>query len=289
MSSWDDLRRRLGAARRVFVWTHPSMPGQPLVALHVALCHHLATSMGDVISTEGPPLEPPLESPPGVDPPTVAVFYSISTMQPGLAGVDLGNNLIKRVAKELMAEHPTLRTLATLSPLPGFARWLDAQLERQAKAAGGQRLLSDEHAAALQAAINAENHPPDLEPLDAAGQAVLLQRVLCTKDWPAQPAVAAALQAPLLCLAAQYLVRETRRGQALDPVAHFHLRNGAEVLQLNFLADASVAGMQRSHGVMVNYGYDLGALEANNRRYVVGGEVAAAGRVRSLLDSLRPA
>jgi malonyl-CoA decarboxylase len=124
------LRRRLGADRRVFVWTHPSLPGEPLVALHVALCAAMPTRMADILGDPRLPPPPPAAAggdhqlpPPanGGPDPTAAVFYSISSTQPGLAGIDLGNDLIKRAAAALRAEAPSLRTLCTLSPLPGCA------------------------------------------------------------------------------------------------------------------------------------------------------------------------
>jgi hypothetical protein len=282
------LRRRLGADRRVFVWTHPSLPGEPLVALHVALCAAMPTRMADILGD--PRLPPPPAAAAGGDhqlpppanggpDPTAAVLYSISSTQPGLAGIDLGNNLIKRAAAALRAEAPSLRTLCTLSPLPGFAAWLDAQLA--AAAAGGdprRRLLSAGEAAALAAAAG------EARELGAAAQAQLLRGALRGGRWPSSPDLVAALRAPLLRLAARYLAREKRRGRALDAVANFHLRNGAALGAVLFAADASAEGMARSHGVMASYSYDLELVEARNRRYLVGGHVAAEPQVLALLE-----
>jgi malonyl-CoA decarboxylase len=284
--SWDDLRRRLGSDRRVFAWTHPSLPGEPLVALHVALCQELPARMGDLIrsaSADGGGGDASGSSAANAAADasaSTAVFYSISNMQPGLAGVDLGNNLIKAAAKALAAELPELRTLCTLSPLPGFAAWLDAQMEaRRGQSAGSlPKLLLPDEAAALASAAGEHRD------LTAAEQAALLQSALRQGRWRRSPELARALRPALLRLAAHYLLREKRRGQARDPVANFHLRNGARVLRLCPDADVSEAGRARSHGVMVSYGYSVRSVEENNRRYLVGGEVAAAPEVLRLLE-----
>lgn len=53
----------------------------------------------------------------------------------------------------------------------------------------------------------------------------------------------------------------------MDPVAHFHLLNGASVCRLNWLADTSPNGLQRSHGLMVNYRYHLPDIGGNSNAY----------------------
>ena len=97
------------------------------------------------------------------------------------------------------------------------------------------------------------------------------------------PGVAAAMREPLLRLAARYLVRErTRSGRALDPVAHFHLSNGARVERLNWLGDVSPKGLQQSAGMMDNYLYRLGDIEANHEAYRGEGRVVASTQIRNL-------
>ncbi|KAI7836009.1 hypothetical protein COHA_010093 [Chlorella ohadii] len=249
--------------------------------------------------------------------PTVAVFYSISATQKGLAGVDLGNFLIKQVAHRVVAEFPSVHTLCTLSPLPGFSDWLRLQLARAAQQLppAAPLLLPDE-AAALEAV--AAGHLPSAQPAAAAQQeadgsgraqggpggppssaadaaalaqeqqqqqraAALLSWALADDAWLHSSRLEAAVQRPLLRLAAHYLLRERRRGLSLDPVANFHLRNGASVLRLNWRGDTSAAGLARSHGLMVNYQYELDKLADNNRAYLVSGVVGAAPAVRALL------
>ncbi|KAG2495872.1 hypothetical protein HYH03_006110 [Edaphochlamys debaryana] len=94
----------------------------------------------------------------------------------------------------------------------------------------------------------------------------------------------AVLRPLLLRLAARYLVREKRRRFALCPVAHFHLRNGASMWRLNWRADMSALGLQRSYGIMVNYSYDLATVNRNNELYLLAHEVQAGPQVAQWLQ-----
>src|ERR1700747_734469 len=144
IKGWDDLRRRLAPDRRCFAFFHPALPGEPLIFVEVALIEGLATSMPPLLSRalEGDSARAQAA---GAD---TAIFYSISNCQGGLRGVSFGNFLIKRVVEELQAELPQLARFATLSPVPGFRRWL----ERSAAAEGAPALLREEEATALAAA-----------------------------------------------------------------------------------------------------------------------------------------
>jgi len=117
--SWLDLRHRLESDRRCYAFFHPRMPQEPLVFVEVALTPEIATAIGPLLD----------EAAPAVDPreATTAVFYSISSTQPGLRGVPFGGFLIKRVVVDLVAEFPRLATFVTLSPAPGFRRWLEGR------------------------------------------------------------------------------------------------------------------------------------------------------------------
>jgi malonyl-CoA decarboxylase len=163
-----------------------------------------------------------------------AVFYSISNCQDGLRGISFGGLLIKRVVDELRAELPGLRRFVTLSPAPRFARWI------KDLRADPDSLLSSEDRAALAA-------------LDQPG-------------WPDDPGAAARLQGPLTGLAALYL-SGSDGGSVTDPVGRFHLGNGARLERVNWLANPSARGMAESHGVMVNYLYDLDEIERNHRAF----------------------
>jgi malonyl-CoA decarboxylase len=173
---------------------------------------------------------------------THAIFYSISNCQRGLDGISFGNALIKRVVQELAVEFRALRTFVTISPIPGFRDWVEER--------GG----------------------PD-EPLRA---------IFSNRAWSRDPSTAAALRQPLLELCAHYLVEAKRGLRALDPVAHFHLSNGARLERINWLADTSAKGM-RAGGMMVNYLYRLEKIDENQRTYAAEGRVAVSSEVAALL------
>jgi malonyl-CoA decarboxylase len=177
-----------------------------------------------------------------------AVFYSINHCQAGLRGISFGNFLIKQVAAELQAELPNLKAFATLSPVPGFRPWLEAAPSLQGVASDLLRKLDGKAPADL---------PDDQE-----------------------------LAGRLLPLCAAYLVRARRDGQLLDPVARFHLRNGARLERINWAADLSPQGLAGSAGIMVNYVYRLDQVERNHEDFVNKGRVVSSRRVDSLVRSL---
>jgi malonyl-CoA decarboxylase len=194
-----------------------------------------------------------------------AIFYSISNCQRGLDGISFGDFLIKRVVDALAIELPRIKIFATLSPVTGFRAWL----ERQARSAPADLLLSAERTA--------------IEALgDEAGEGDLLA-LLNREGWHNDQRIVAVLREPLIRLGARYLLRErSSSGRALDPVAHFHLSNGARVERLNWLGDVSAKGLQQSAGIMVNYLYRLGDIEANHEAYRGEGRVAASSTLRNL-------
>jgi malonyl-CoA decarboxylase len=252
IDGWDDLRRRLQPDRRCFAFFHPQLPAEPLIFVEVALLPQMPDAIAPLIDKSSTPLAP--------DQFKVAAFYSISNCQPGLKGVSLGNFLIKRVAEELKRELPQLRTFCTLSPIPGFARWLRAGALVDGLPRARQQRLEEE------CAIVAEASGGDLD------------------RWAGAPALRAlpdnAMQA-LTRLAAVYLaVVSTTAGG--DPVARFHLDNGARLERLNPLADLSPKGAKQSFGMMVNYLYDLQKVEAHHEKFTRG-EVAASRSIQSLL------
>ncbi len=252
IDGWDDLRRRLQPDRRCFAFFHPQLPREPLIFVEVALLPEMPARIAPLIAKASTPL--------AANQFRVAAFYSISNCQPGLRGVSLGNFLIKRVAEELQRELPQLKTFCTLSPIPGFARWLrDGAV---CEGLGKQRS----------------------ERLDQARAATL---AACSGD-PGHLASAAALQAlspaatqALLRLGAFYLGFHTP-ASAGDPVARFHLDNGARLERLNALGDLSAKGISQSFGLMVNYLYDLDRIEAHHEKFTEG-EVAHSRAVAGLL------
>jgi malonyl-CoA decarboxylase len=260
IQGWDDLRRRLEADRRCFAFFHPALPGEPLIFVEVALVKGMAAAVQPLLSRGERPADPREAD--------AAIFYSISNCQEGLRGISFGNFLIKQVVEELKAELPQLATFATLSPVPGFRRWL----EREMDAPPEEGLFRAEEAALLTATAGAE---------DAASAF----RALTEGEWWQEEARREALRGPLLRLAAAYLTRPATAKAGIDPVARFHLGNGARLERINPLGNLSSRGMRESFGVMVNYLYDREEIEANHERFVHSGHVARSAAVEALLQA----
>jgi len=242
IEGWQDLRRRLLPDRRCFAFFHQALPNEPLIFVEVALTRGLADAVQPLLAA------PPDEAAVNPRDADSAIFYSISNCQEGLRGVSFGNFLIKQVVEELKAELPSLKRFATLSPVPGFARWLATQAE-----AGD---LAEDETQALQAT-------------KAAG-------------WWRDDQASTAARAPLLRLAATYLTRPADSPH-VDPVAKFHLGNGARLERVNFLGNTAPRGMRESLGIMVNYLYDPDKIEANHEAFALTGHVARAAEVDSLM------
>ncbi len=232
------------------------MPDEPLIFVQVALVNGMADNVQALLDEGAPVVEAAAAD--------TAIFYSITNTQPGLQGVGFGNFLIKRVADDLASRLPGLKTFATLSPVPTLRRFVDGLLE------GGESVLSDAEARALEAACGTAS----------------LARALERPDWHADADTAAALEAPLLRLCARYLVLEKQRGRAPDPVANFHLNNGARLERINWLADVSAKGLRDSAGIMVNYRYRLADVERNHEAYRETGKTAHSAALKPLLKRL---
>ena len=260
IKSWDDMKNRLESDRRFFAFFHPAMPDEPLIFVEVALVNGIANNVQALLDQTAPTKDPEQAD--------TAIFYSISNAQRGLSGVSFGDFLIKKVVERLSARLPNVKTFATLSPIPGFRRWLDGRIK------DGADLLSHEQEASLRAVAG------DVP----AGQSVL-QSLLDRNSWHEDPSIVEALEPVLAHLAAGYLLYQRREatGTALDPVAHFHLSNGARVERINWLGDQSPKGFEQSAGIMVNYLYDKTQIEANHEDYVSGSEIPASSTVRNLL------
>jgi malonyl-CoA decarboxylase len=259
IKGWDDLKNRLASDRRCFAFFHPRMPDEPLIFVWVALVNGISDNV-QVLLDHNAPQGDPTEA-------DCAIFYSISNAQVGLSAINFGNFLIKRVVDQLSRELPNINTFATLSPIPGFRRWLDRVVTE-----GSLSILSAENCSAVMA----------LCPGKSAEAAV--NEVLSRHDWHKDDELAAALKDPLQKLAAHYLINEKRAsGTAENPVAHFHLNNGAIIAQIDWLADTSERGIKESAGIMINYLYKLKTIDNNHESYRAGEEVIASTRVRSLL------
>ncbi len=246
ISSWDDLRLRLEPAdRRCFAFFHPALTGEPLIFVEVALTTDVPTAIAPLLGSGRVPLAPERA--------TTAVFYSISNCQRGLRGISFGNFLIKQVAEDLKRELPSLTTFVTLSPLPGFCRWLSTQRA--------------DNGASVDAALG-----PLLDPLRHA-------------DWHRAPS--RGLREALSRAALRYLFdAKDGAGKPLDSVARFHLGNGARLERLHWMADTSEKGLAQGAGFMVNYLYDLATVEHNHEAFANEGEIVASAEMQRLERSL---
>ncbi|MHB1138236.1 MAG: malonyl-CoA decarboxylase domain-containing protein [Microthrixaceae bacterium] len=213
-----DLANRLAEDRRCFALEHPALPGRPMNVVWVALCQGRPTALAPLLDPDAPTDDPRLAD--------TAAFYSIWNAEPGLVGIRGGRSLLKGVMAALRDELPNLTELLTLSPVPGFRRWLDAR-----------------------------GRTDGLDTEDAS---------------------------QVLALCARYLTSLDERGRPVDPVARFHLGNGARLLHLNWRADLSERGLARAMGVMANYRYEPED-RAANRAASAAGDPAVGPAVRDLL------
>jgi len=247
IADWSDLRRRLAQDRRCYGFFHPALPGEPLIFVEVALTNDLSGSVQPLLSHDvvGKAEEA-----------NTAIFYSISNCQKGLLGISFGNFLIKQVVMELKQELPNIKTFSTLSPIPLFRKWLDNAFE------GGQvsDLLSEPGLADAYFEFKQRNikSSADLKDED---------------------------QSLLTRLCGYYLTQVKRKNMPYDPVARFHLGNGARLERINWLGDVSANGVRQSYGLMVNYLYDLPSIEKNHEAYVNNDEVIVSDAVSRLIET----
>jgi malonyl-CoA decarboxylase len=243
ISGWKDLHRRLEADRRCFAFFHPALPDEPLIFIEVALTQGMSGAVQPLLDLDSPVIDPDIAD--------TAIFYSITNCQEGLRGISFGNLLIKQVARLLGREFPRIKTFATLSPIPGFRRWVS------------------------RIAVELE--------ASADGRAALDEIARCDEPgWCKDGAAAEAAQKIIMPLCAYYLIHARQDIEPADPVARFHLGNGARLERLNWLADTSKRGVQRSAGLMVNYLYRLDKVEDNHEVYVREHRVVASHTLRKL-------
>ncbi|KAG0344199.1 hypothetical protein BG004_004648 [Podila humilis] len=256
----QDLKTRVGPGRRVFALMNKSLPTEPLVFVQVALVKSLSNNVQDILNDPSPSHANPAETV------KCAIFYSITT-QVGLSGIELGNFLIKRVVRSLKVEFPQIETFSTLSPIPGFRRWI-----AQCQGLGKKLLLPDEETLVSQIAPGTSsgggNRHTNIEERFKA----LLERSLTFSDNDKMDR----LRPILTRLCGRYILLEKRRHLALDPVANFHLRNGACAHRLNWMGDTSSKGMEESFGLMINYLYSLDHIEMNNQQYLQDGTISVS-------------
>jgi len=238
ISSWGDLKNRLDSDHLCFAFFHYKIPNEPLIFVEVALMNEIADSIQHVLDESVPSSDPSSAS--------TAIFYSISNTQTGLSGISLGNFLIKRVVEKLSQEFKSVKVYATLSPVPGFTKWLKNQ------------------DVALLGKLNIKQSGTEI--LES-----IKTNIECKKQ-------------SLLKLCAHYLLKvKSSGGGAYDPVAHFHLSNGASIKQINWMADTSEKGISQSAGIMVNYLYELPKIDNNHENYMINKAISHSKKVSAML------
>ncbi len=242
IANWSELKKRLSSDRRCFAYFHPSLEDEPLIFVEVALTKGISGSIQSIIQEEN-----------NIDEEKdTAIFYSINNCQIGLRKIPLGNFLIKMVVNALAEELPNIKTYSTLSPVPGFAGWLNKELNNEKSTIF---------------------NPKERETLDH----------LKDEKWHQDSAKSQQLKKPLLRLCAHYLTKEKKYGKPKDAVARFHFGNGAQLHRINWMGNNSAYGIERSFGLMVNYLYDLKQIEKNHEAYLQKGELAISKSVRGLV------
>ena len=243
IQGWGDLRRRLEADRRCYAFFHPALGDEPIIFVEVALTRGMSARVQPLLSPNSPVLDPESAN--------CAMFYSITNCQEGLRGLPFGNFLIKKVAEDLSRELRQIRTFATVSPVPNFREWLTA------------------------AAAVREKQPPSKTLVDVVAK-------LGEPEWYKNREASETARRELEPACAYYLMSAKQGREPLDPVARFHLRNGASMERLNWMGDTSPAGLERSTGLMVNYVYRLADVERNHELYMKGYQVTASRHIELL-------
>ena len=234
-----DLKRRLDEDRRFYAYFHPVLPDEPLIFVQVAFTQGLASSVQDIIK----PMTP---NQPKAD---TATFYSISNCQQGLTSVTLGNFLIKRVVYEIQQENPKIKHFGTLSPLPGFAEWVNYIEENK-----------------LRSILGSEDYEKVkfLRSTDVKiGDPRIIEHKKIIKK-----------------LTIHYLIKEKVNGKPVNAVTRFHLGNGASIENIVINGNISDYGYNESFGIMVNYIYHLDKLEKIHEEYISNHQISYSDKIK---------
>ncbi len=249
-ASLEEMGSRLGSDRRCFALYHRAMPEEPVVFIEVALTRRIPRSIHEILDEgEGPAAREA----------DTAIFYSINNTQNGLGGLGLGKVLIYQVVDAIKKDHPQIKTFATLSPVPRFRpRYLEPILEGHDEPfeLKTSKLITRYFPEGARRRL-VKRFRRDHEDVEN-GFAGVLRSILAEPSWIEDPVYAKELARPLNELAFFYLTREKdARGKPLNPVANFHMGNGARLSAKNvhFGANRAARGILDSASVMVSYVY----------------------------------
>jgi len=234
-----DLKRRLDEDRRFYAYFHPVLPDEPLIFVQVAFTQGLASSIQDIIK----PMTP---NQPKAD---TATFYSISNCQQGLTSVTLGNFLIKRVVYEIQQENPKIKHFGTLSPLPGFAEWVNYIEENKLRS-----ILGSEDYEKVKFLRSTE--------IKIGDPRIIEHKKIIKK------------------LTIHYLIKEKVNGKPVNAVTRFHLGNGASIENIVINGNISDYGYNESFGIMVNYIYHLDKLEKIHEEYISNHQISYSDKIK---------
>ena len=308
-ASLEDVRRRMQPSphRCAFALFHPAVIAEPLTMVVVALTHGIADNVDTILNTGGqsklldfsdvPHSHPLLSSgyadaeAKGAAAPDTAIFYSITSTQAGMRGIELGNGLIKGAVKHIQQAHPNVAQFSTLSPVPGYGGWLRQHVRSVTPSSTlpsnlvlgelfgltGDPSLADVSISEIADAL-AARHDRKVDPVPR-DVAIGIMDTLASKGskWWDDARLAAALKPLMMPSVRHYLKDVKRRGKAFDPVANFHIRNGASLYRLNWLANCTDKASSASGGIMVNYLYDLARVEENATNYAEEGVIRETG------------
>lgn len=279
----NDLKTRLSASRRCFVYTHSTIPYEPLVILHIALTESISSSIDSLVRSYNSNKNDDLENFDATKC-TNAIFYSITSCQKGLQQVELGNSLIKSCVRLLVHELPNLRFFHTLSPIPKFREWLDLELKFASDADSSRDLklveswLNDTEKQAVQNLAGASL----VEKIRNHMHSKQFRDYLAKQDTEVGE-IDVAVGNFLRRSCAHYLYAVKKNGYAFNSVCNFHIKNGAQIYRVNLGGDLSEHGWAASYSMMVNYGYYLDELDHNCVNYLTNKNIKISEHVKQLL------
>lgn len=273
---WYDIQQRVGIGRRLFYFEHPQMELYPLAFLHTAYTKNITTSIQSIFQ----PVENDIE-----EKADTAIFYSISSIEQGLKGIEIGAPLIKRSVDYIQRESPHISHFYTLSPIPQFLPWLKKTLQTR-----GSALITQQEVNLIKEIINHQKNQQQnqqqlltssIDKLDLDNVHVHLLNLVnmalkSDKEFIENaPKLLIPWKFTLMKLCSIYMLKEKdTRGNALDPVTNFHIRNGARIARLNWNGNMNKYGLSQSFGIMTNYQYELNLLKERSSSYLQNGTVS---------------